>query len=502
MVAEKTQPFLVKTGFLFLAGRMIFVDLRREKDLLGEKEVPKQAYYGIHTLRAMENFNLSRIKVHPELIKALAMVKKAAVQTNMELGYIAQEKGRAIEKAADEVIRGNLLEQFLVDAIQGGAGTSTNMNMNEVLANRALEILGHEKGEYDYIHPINHVNMCQSTNDVYPTAIKVAAVNMLMPLNYAFANLQEALQVKEEEFAGIIKMGRTQLQDAVPITLGQEFSAYAQAISRDRWRLYKVEERLRQVNLGGTAIGTGLNAERKYIFMVNEKLRTITGLGLARAENMIDTTQNMDMFVEVSGLLKAAAVNLCKIANDLRLLSSGPKTGFGEINLPEKQAGSSIMPGKVNPVIAEAVNQISFQVMSNDLAITLAASAGQLELNVMAPLIAHNLLQSLELLNNCVDMFRKQCVIGITANQEKCLQYVEQSYGLITALVPYLGYELASEIAKKALHEGKSIKELASAYLNEEELSYILNAQETTHPGISGSKNLKGKLKKNGVRFE
>lgn len=480
------------------------MSFRIEKDLLGSKEIPTQAYYGVHTARAAENFQISRMRVHPELIKALATVKKAAAQTNMELGHLSLEKGKAIEQAADEVIRGEWVEQFIVDAIQGGAGTSTNMNMNEVLANRALEILGRDKGDYEYIHPINHVNMCQSTNDVYPTAVKVAAVNMLMPLNYAFADLQEALQVKEGEFAGIIKMGRTQLQDAVPITLGQEFSAFAQGVSRDRWRLYKVEERLRQVNLGGTAIGTGLNAERKYIFMVNEKLRAITGLGLARAENMIDVTQNMDMFVEVSGLLKAAAVNLSKIANDLRLLSSGPKTGLGEINLPEQQAGSSIMPGKVNPVIAEAVNQLSFQVMSNDLAITLAASAGQLELNVMIPLIAHNLLQSLEILYNGVEMFRKKCIIGITANENRCREYLEKSYGLVTALVPYLGYELASDIAKAAIHENKDIRKmaLATGLLNEEDLEHILNPEETTHPGISGAKYLKEKLKKNGVRFE
>ena len=480
------------------------MEMRIEKDLLGEKEVPEGAYYGIHTVRAVENFPISGLKIHPELIKALAMVKKAAVITNMELGYLDKDRGQAIKQAAEEVARGQFLDQFIVDAIQGGAGTSTNMNMNEVLANRALEILGREKGDYDYIHPNNHVNMCQSTNDVYPTAIRVAAVNMLLPLNYGFANLQEALQIKEEEFAGVIKMGRTQLQDAVPITLGQEFSAYAQAISRDRWRLYKVEERLRQVNLGGTAVGTGLNAERKYIFMVNEKLREVTGLGLARAENMIDVTQNMDVFVEVSGLLKSASVNLCKIANDLRLLSSGPRAGLGEINLPERQAGSSIMPGKVNPVIPEAINQISFQIMSNDLAITLGASAGQLELNVMAPLIAHNLLQSLEILNNGVEIFRKKCILGITANKEKCQEYLEKSYGLVTALVPYIGYETASEIAKKAIHEDRNIREFAleTGLFTPEELEIILQPQEATHPGISGGKELKEKLKKQGIRFE
>lgn len=348
---------------------------RKELDWLGTKEIPDDAYYGIQTARAKDNFPLSGLKVHRELIRALAMVKKAAAETNRELGLLEQEKASAIIQAAEEIISGQWQEQFIVDALQGGAGTSTNMNMNEVLANRALEILGRAKGDYEYIHPLNDVNMSQSTNDVYPTALKIAAVNLLMPLNYGLAALQEALQLKEEEFAGVVKMGRTQLQDAVPITLGQEFSAYAQAISRDRWRIYKVEERLRQVNLGGTAIGTGLNAERKYIFMVNEKLRALTGLGIARAENMIDVTQNMDCFVEVSGLLKAAAVNLCKIANDLRLLSSGPKTGLGEINLPQLQSGSSIMPGKVNPVIPEAVNMAAYQVMSNDLAITLASSA-------------------------------------------------------------------------------------------------------------------------------
>lgn len=469
---------------------------RKELDWLGTKEIPDDAYYGIQTARAKDNFPLSGLKVHRELIRALAMVKKAAAETNRELGLLEQEKASAIIQAAEEIISGQWQEQFIVDALQGGAGTSTNMNMNEVLANRALEILGRAKGDYEYIHPLNDVNMSQSTNDVYPTALKIAAVNLLMPLNYGLAALQEALQLKEEEFAGVVKMGRTQLQDAVPITLGQEFSAYAQAISRDRWRIYKVEERLRQVNLGGTAIGTGLNAERKYIFMVNEKLRALTGLGIARAENMIDVTQNMDCFVEVSGLLKAAAVNLCKIANDLRLLSSGPKTGLGEINLPQLQSGSSIMPGKVNPVIPEAVNMAAYQVMSNDLAITLASSAGQLELNAFVPLIAHNLLQSLDILNNGVDILRRLCITGITANSEKCLQYLEESYGLVTALVPYLGYEKAGEIAKKALNEKKKIAEivLADKLMTKEELDIILNLPETTHPGICGAKFLKDKL--------
>jgi aspartate ammonia-lyase len=327
--------------------------------------------------------------------------------------------------------------------------------------------------------------MGQSTNDVYPTALKIAAIWLLKPLSEACAELQERFQEKEAEFAGIIKVGRTQLQDAVPILLGQEFSAYAQAIARDRWRLYKVEERLRQVNLGGTAIGTGLNADKQYIYNVNERVRQYTKIGLARAENMIDATQNADVFVEVSGLIKTLAVSLGKIANDFRLLSSGPAAGFAEINLPQRQAGSSIMPGKVNPVVPEAVNQVAFHVMASDLAVALAAQAGQLELNAFLPLIAHHLLESIELLTNCVHMFAKECVQGITANKERCQEYVDNSLAIVTALVPYIGYDAASEAAKTAQTTQKTIRQVITeqGYLSEAELNNILNPRTMTRPG-------------------
>lgn len=464
--------------------------MRIEKDLLGAREVPQSVYYGIHTLRAVENFTLTGQPINHALIRALAMVKKAAAEANSELGFLPKEIGEAIITAADEIIAGQMLDQFPVDALQGGAGTSANMNINEVLANRAIEILGGTKGNYELVHPIGHVNMHQSTNDVFPTAVRIAAITLLRPVSEGCAQLQEELQVKEAEFAGVIKMGRTQLQDAVPIMLGQEFSAYAQAIGRDRWRIYKVEERLRQVNFGGTAVGTGLNAEPKYIFMANEKLRHIARIGLARAENMIDLTQNADVFVEVSGLLKALAVNLTKIGNDLRLMSSGPRAGLGEINLPERQAGSSIMPGKVNPIIPEALNQIAFQVMSNDLAITLGAQAGQLELNAMLPLIAHNLLQSLTILSNGIEMFIDKCLRGISANADICRARVEESYGLITALAPHVGYDTATEVAKRVLATGQPVRRvvLEMELMTEVELENVLNPWEMTKPGISGKK--------------
>lgn len=466
------------------------MNVRLEHDLLGEREVPAEAYYGIHTLRAAENFRVSRHRVHPELIKALATVKEAAARANWELGYLEEEKARAIIAACREVAEGQWGEEFILDAFQGGAGTSTNMNVNEVIANRALELLGRPHGDYSYIHPHDHVNLHQSTNDVYPTAMRVAALRLLKPLADRLAELQAALQEKESEFAGIIKIGRTELQDAVPVTLGQEFSAYAQAVARDRWRLYKVEERLRQVNLGGTAVGTGLNAPLKYIYLVIEHLRRLTGLGLARAENMIDLTQNMDVFVEVSGLVKAAAVTLSKIADDLRFLSAGPHGGPAEIRLPEVQAGSSIMPGKVNPVIPEMVNQVAMQVLGNDLIISLAASRGQLELNPFSPLIAHALLESMEMLARAAHIFRERCITGITARAERCREILERSPVLVTALLPYLGYEKATEVAQEAAAQGLSIREvvLARGLLTPKELEIILSPREMTKPGIAGEK--------------
>jgi len=461
---------------------------RIEQDLIGTKEIPMTAYYGIHTARAAENFKVSRHLVHPELIKAIGIVKQAAAETNIFLGLLSADIGSAIFQAAGEIAEGRLTEHFIVDALQGGAGTSTNMNANEVIANRAIEILGGNKGDYGLVHPLDHVNLSQSTNDVYPTALRIAAIRLLVSLSESCAQLQGALQAKEAEFAGILKLGRTEMQDAVPITLGQEFSAWAEAIARDRWRLYKVEERLRQVNLGGTAVGTGLNADRKYIFTVIERVRSLTGLGLSRNENMIDGTQNADVFVEVSGLLKACAATLIKISGDLRLLSSGPRGGLGEIRLPDLQAGSSIMPGKVNPVLPEMLAQVAYQTIAQDLAITLAAQGGQLELNAFLPLIAANLLPAMESLGNAMRILADNCIRGIEADPARCLSHLLNSPGIITALCPYIGYDKASEIAKKSLHDKRSVKELVleAGLFNAEELDELLQAHHLTRPGIIG----------------
>jgi len=459
---------------------------RIEHDLLGERNIPEDAYYGIHSLRAHENFPLTGRPIHAELIKALAVVKKAAALTNAELGLLSRDIADAIVCACDEIMDGRLHDQFIVDALQGGAGTSANMNANEVIANRAIELLGGQKGDYALVHPLNHVNMSQSTNDVFPTAVRIAAIKLMKPVSQRFADLQTALQQKEEEFSAVIKMGRTELQDALPIMLGQEFGAYAQAISRDRWRIYKAEERLRQVNIGGTAVGTGLNADKRYIFMVIEKLRDLTGLGLARAEYMMDPTQNNDVFVEVSGMLKAAAVNLAKIANDLRLISSGPRAGLGEIKLPEMQAGSSIMPGKVNPVIPEAVRQAAYQVMANDAAIAMGAQAGELELNAMLPFIADNLFESLELLYRAADIFIERCIKGIEADRERCRRMVEDSFAYATALAPRIGYDRATAVALEARRTGRTIRQVAleTGLFTEEELDRILDPYRLTQPGI------------------
>lgn len=459
---------------------------RTEHDLIGARHIPLDAYYGIHTLRAKENFPVSGRKVHLELIRSLALVKQAAAEANLACGFLEPNIGKAIVQAASEIAGGGLEDQFLVDALQGGAGTSTNMNMNEVIANRAIEILGGNKGDYQLVHPINHVNLSQSTNDVYPTAVRVASIRLLLPLADALAELQVALQAKEAEFAGVLKVGRTEMQDAVPVTLGQEFGAFAEAIARDRWRLYKVEERLREVNLGGTAVGTGLNADRRYIFQVIERLRALTGLGLARAENTIDLTQNADVFAEVSGLVKASAVNLTKIAGDLILLASGPRAGLAEIHLPEVQAGSSIMPGKVNPVMPEMITQVAYQVMANDLAITLATQAGRLELNAFLPLVADRLLDSLAIMRRAVEQFRSGCVVGIRANSDRCRQLLDQSFELVTALVPVLGYEKATEVVLEIERSGGSATEvlLAKSLVTREELKTVIAPERLTRPGM------------------
>ena len=436
--------------------------MRPETDFLGQKQIPANKLYGIHTQRAIENFPLSSQFVHPELIKAYGAVKLACTQVNRSLGFFPDQlKADAIEQACFELSEGLLNEHIVVDAMQGGAGTSTNMNVNEVLTNRALEISGKERGDYEYISPIDDLNLHQSTNDTYPTAMKVAAIRMLRQLEQSVLGLQEAFQQKEKEFAHIVKVGRTQFQDAILTTLGREMGAYAEAFNRDRWRIYKCEERLRVVNLGGTAIGTGLGAPRQFIFKVVDQLREITNIGLARSENMIDGTQNTDVFVEVSGILKACASSLFKISNDLRLLSSGPDAGLNEISLPPRQVGSSIMPGKVNPVIPEAVAQSAIKVMGNDVIITQACSSGNLELNQFMPLIAHSLLENLQLLTNSCEIFRELCVNGLKANEAVCRKQVENSTAVVTALIPEIGYKKASEIVKVASERKISIKKAA-----------------------------------------
>jgi aspartate ammonia-lyase len=466
---------------------------RTEHDLLGSMEVPAEAYYGIHTVRAMANFAISGLRVHPELIRSLALVKKAAALANQRTGQLPEDKAQALCHACDEVAGGRFDDQFPLDPFQGGAGTSTNMNVNEVLANRAIEILGGQKGDYSIVHPNDHVNLSQSTNDAYPTAVKVTAIRLLHRVIEDLGLLQGVLQEREAEFAGVLKVGRTEMQDAVPVTLGQEFAAWAQAVQRDWWRLHVAEEKLRQVNLGGTAVGTGLCADVRYVLMVVDILRDLTGMGLARAENMIDVTQNVDAFVEVSGLLKTAAATLAKIAADLRLLSSGPRAGIGEILLPEQQAGSSIMPGKVNPVITEAVTQVAYQVIANDVAITLAAQAGQLELNAFLPLIAHNLFQQLDLLHSGVTALMERCIRGIEANRDAMRVQVERSFGLVTAVAPYIGYEAASEVAREAAQTGRPVKDilLERGLFTEDELAIVLSPQEMTKPGIPGAKQLR-----------
>lgn len=458
--------------------------MRTEHDLLGEMEIEDLAYYGIHTLRAINNFHITGQPIHKELVEALVTIKKAAAITNRNIGVLAPQKAEAIISACDEILAGTLRNHFVVDAMQGGAGTSANMNANEVIANRANEYLGGIKGDYALVHPLDHVNMHQSTNDVFPTAVRIAAIRLLKPVTECFANLQTALQEKEEEFSRVIKAGRTQLQDAVPVTLGQEFGAWAQAVSRDRWRLYKAEERLRQVNIGGTAVGTGLNAPKAYIFNMIERLRDLTGISLARTDYMMDPTQNCDVFVEVSGLLKTSAVTLSKIANDLRLLSSGPYTGIGEISLPAVQAGSSIMPGKINPVIPEAVNQVAFQIIANDTAITLASMSGQLELNAFMPVIAKNLFETLDMLRNVLPIFIERCINGIEANEEICRQKLDNSTVMLTALTNYIGYDNATEAALTLRETGKSIKEIIIQrnWMDPELLDEVLKPERLTSP--------------------
>ncbi|WP_028533894.1 aspartate ammonia-lyase [Paludibacterium yongneupense] len=461
---------------------------RIESDSLGELRLPADALYGAHTARALDNFRLSGQAPAAELVRAMAQVKIACARTNRELGLLAPDVADAIVGASRELMDGTLARAIVVDALQGGAGTSLNMNVNEVIANRAEEMLGGRRGEYRLVHPIDHVNLHQSTNDTYPTALKVAAIGLLRELHTSISGLQSAFQDKEREFAHVVKVGRTQLQDACPTTLGASFSAWAEALARDRWRVSKCEERLRVVNLGGTAIGTGITAPRDYIFTVTERLREETRLGLARAENLVDATQNVDVFVEVSGILKAHAVNLLKISSDLRLLSSGPRAGLGELHLPDRQVGSSIMPGKVNPVICEAVAQVAMQTIGNDATITLAAQAGQLELNAFLPLLAHALLGSLTLLVRGNDMFRSHCVEGIAANEAQCREQVVHSLATVTALVPLLGYQTAAAVAKEALATDSTIAAvvLKNGLLTQAVLDQALSPGAMTTLGFRG----------------
>ncbi|HVF39706.1 MAG TPA: aspartate ammonia-lyase [Gemmatimonadaceae bacterium] len=457
---------------------------RREHDLLGERDVPGAALYGIQTLRAMENFAISGVELRefPSLIIAIASVKEAAAESNRDLGLLEPAIADAIVAASREIRSGLHHEHFRVDMIQGGAGTSTNMNANEVIANRALEILGYVRGTYDVVHPNNHVNLSQSTNDVYPTAIKLAMHQSIAELKEAMGALAGAFLLKGEEFASYIKMGRTQLQDAVPMTLGQEFTAFAHTMLEDVDRLTEAQALIREINMGATAIGTGITASRGYAESVRQHLGRITGLELITAPDLVEATSDTGVFVQLSGVVKRCAVKLSKICNDLRLLSSGPRAGFGEINLPPMQPGSSIMPGKVNPVIPEMVNQVCFDIIGGDVTVTMAAEGGQLQLNVFEPIIAYRLLRGMVILSRACDILRTRCVQGITGNVERMRQFVEHSVGIVTALVPILGYETATEIAREALESGRGVYDLVCdrGLMTRAELDRALNPESMT----------------------
>jgi len=469
------------------------MDVRIEHDSLGSLAVPADAYYGIQTQRAVENFPITGVAIghFHQLIRALAIVKKAAAHANMDLGILDPRVGEAISRACDELSAGRYHDEFPIDVFQGGAGTSTNMNANEVIANLALEYLGHAKGEYRFCHPNDHVNLSQSTNDVYPTSIRLALHARLEDLMGAMGELKATFERKDTEFAGVIKMGRTQLQDAVPMTLGQEMGAYAVMIGEDIRRIEEVRPLLAEMNLGATAIGTGINAPEGYTERVRQYLNRFGAASFVTSVNLIEATQDAGVFVQVSGVLKRVAVKLSKICNDLRLLASGPRAGLHEINLPPVQPGSSIMPGKVNPVIPEVVNQICFQVIGNDVTISMAAEAGQLELNVMEPVIFFNLNRSIEILTHGCQTLARRCVSGIMANPAVCRGYVEHSVGLVTALTPVVGYEKAAEIAKEALETGRSIAELAieKGHISREQLEELLRPENMVGPRRPGRRS-------------
>ena len=459
---------------------------REEHDLIGYMQVPEEYYFGVQTMRAIDNFHISRVKLcfFPEFIKALADVKEAAALANRDLGLLDPTIADAIVKACRMVRDGKFDDQFVVDMVQGGAGTSTNMNANEVIANIALELMGHKKGEYKYCHPNNHVNLSQSTNDAYPTAARIALARSIKKMEESLNLLIEAFRAKGAEFADVIKMGRTQLQDAVPMTLGQEFEAYAANLAEETQRLEENYKLFYEMNMGATAIGTGINADPDYPAICEKYLREVTGLPMVVATNMIEATNDTGAYVMNSSALKRLAIKLSKICNDLRLLSSGPRCGLSEINLPPRQPGSSIMPGKVNPVIPEVVNQVAFRVIGNDTTVTMAAEAGQLELNVMEPIIMHCMFESIEMLSNAVNTLREKCVTGITANREVCRNMVYNSIGLVTALNPYLGYETSTMLAKEALTSGRGVYELVLEHklMSKEELDTILRPENMVKP--------------------
>lgn len=462
------------------------MSVRIEHDLIGNKDIPKEAYYGIQTARAKENFDASGVSLSnfTTFITSLAKVKKATALANYELNELSEEKKNAICQACDEIIAGKLHEQFVVDMIQGGAGTSTNMNTNEVIANRALEILGHEKGEYKYLHPNNDVNLSQSTNDVYPTAIKITLYEKIFELVDSMRILEKSMQDKAIEFKDVVKMGRTQLQDAVPMTLGQEFNTYAIMIEEDIQRLIESQQLIREMNLGATAIGTGINSHPKYVKTVEKKLQEVTNRPFVTARDLVEATQDTGSFVQISGVLKRVSAKMSKICNDLRLLSSGPRTGFNEINLPPRQPGSSIMPGKVNPVIPEMVNQVAYQVIGTDVTITMASEGGQLQLNVFEPIIAYNLFNSINMMKKAFEALAFKCVDGITANEQRCEDMVLNSIGLVTALNPHIGYENSTIVAKEALNNNTSVYDivLEKKLLSKEQLDEIIHPHNMIRP--------------------
>lgn len=455
-----------------------------EHDSIGALNVPAEAYYGVQSMRAATNFQITHRPLHPVLIDSIVMVKKAAAITNEKSGKLDQQIAQAIIQACDEILDGNLRDQFIVDAIQGGAGTSANMNANEVIANRAIEIFGGTKGDYSIVHPNDHVNMSQSTNDVIPTAGKITVLKLLPQTIKELEKLEKAMEEKEAEFDDILKMGRTQLQDAVPMRLGQSFGAFAHVLKRDIKRLKNVMEEMKVLNIGATAIGTAINVDPYYLANISYELSKVAGISLKQADDLIDATQNLDGFVSVSGVLKTCAVDISKISNDLRLMSSGPRTGLSEINLPARQNGSSIMPGKINPVIPEVVSQVAYLIIGHDYTITMAAEAGQLELNAFEPVLFHHLFESIDTLKEAAATLTKHCITGITANKGQCEEYIEKSVGISTALCPYIGYAKSAEIAKKSLKTGISVKELVleEGLLKEEELKEILKPEKMTQP--------------------